>query len=193
MFTTSIANLLPGETVRVCFTYLDRAVFSEGKYSLTFPMVVAPRYVPNDASVTDAQRITAPLLRPSAASGHRVALRVGISGIPVERVTSNTHGINFKKVRGTEQQFEVTLREKLAAVEESAAAAELSASESRAGRTVAEEEAANLRAVVEAATADATVSKGEAHEAVAAAEEMKTEVETARAAVSDQALDHKVR
>ncbi|MGI9240075.1 MAG: VIT domain-containing protein, partial [Verrucomicrobiales bacterium] len=114
MFTTSVANLLPGESVRVCFTYLDRAVFCEGKYSLTFPMVVAPRYVPDGGGVTDVQRITAPLKKPSATSDHRVELRVCISGIPVERVTSNTHGITFKKVRGRGQQFEVTLRDRLA-------------------------------------------------------------------------------
>lgn len=93
MFTTSVANFHPGETVRIHFTYLQAAEYQKGKYGVTFPMVVGPRYIPGSIPVPDAARITPPILHPAIAAGHGVTLRATITGLPVKEITSNTHAI----------------------------------------------------------------------------------------------------
>lgn len=46
VFVTSVANVGPGEEILVEIQYQDRAHYEDGRYSLRFPMVVAPRYSP---------------------------------------------------------------------------------------------------------------------------------------------------
>src|SRR5262249_16691509 len=76
IFTTSVANVGPGEEVSIELEYQDRVFFRAGHFSLRFPMVVAPRYVGDGAApvvsvatapravVPDADRIAPPVLRP---------------------------------------------------------------------------------------------------------------------------------
>ncbi|MGY8736486.1 MAG: VIT domain-containing protein, partial [bacterium] len=73
IFTTSIANLGPGETIEVVLTFQEELRYDAGRFSLRFPLVVAPRYIPgtenvrgfsgsgwatNTNEVPDASRIT---------------------------------------------------------------------------------------------------------------------------------------
>jgi len=46
VFTTKVANIGPGEEILVQIEYQQRVRFDSGIYSLRFPMVVGPRYVP---------------------------------------------------------------------------------------------------------------------------------------------------
>lgn len=48
VFTTSIAHLGPGEAVDVILSYQEDVRYDAGRFTLRFPMVVAPRYVPGD-------------------------------------------------------------------------------------------------------------------------------------------------
>jgi Ca-activated chloride channel family protein len=50
VFVTSIANIGPGEEIVIDIEYQDSALYSDGTFSLRFPMVVAPRYTPAQAS-----------------------------------------------------------------------------------------------------------------------------------------------
>lgn len=110
IFTTSVTNFLAGETVSIRFTYLQAAEYQRGKYSITFPMVVGPRYIPFCLPVPDAERISPPILQPAIDSGHRVSLTATIAGLPVKAITSNTHAIAVT-ARDGGQIHEVTLRE----------------------------------------------------------------------------------
>ncbi|MGI8437363.1 MAG: VIT domain-containing protein [Chthoniobacterales bacterium] len=110
IFTTSVANFNPGETVRIRFTYLQAAEYQRGKYSVTFPMVVGPRYIPFEISVPDSGRITPPLLHPAIDPGHRVTLSATVTGLPVKSITSNTHAIQVQPRNGGES-YDVALRE----------------------------------------------------------------------------------
>ncbi|MEZ5667890.1 MAG: marine proteobacterial sortase target protein [Alphaproteobacteria bacterium] len=47
IFTTSVANIGPGESITVEITYQETAGYDGGQFSLRFPMVVAPRYIPD--------------------------------------------------------------------------------------------------------------------------------------------------
>lgn len=120
IFTTSVANFLPGETVKIKISYIEPIEYKKGSYEVNFPMVVGPRYIPfkldvDDNGVVDAQpavadapRITPPLLHPTIDSGHRLTMNVIIEGIPLGEIISNTHAIKVDKE--TDNRFAVSLK-----------------------------------------------------------------------------------
>ena len=110
IFTTSVANVGPGDEIAVEIEYQDRVLYRDGRFSLRFPMVVAPRYVGGDPSaaltvstapaagstteVSDADRITPPVLRPEDGPVNPVALTVLLEpGLPIESLASESHEI----------------------------------------------------------------------------------------------------
>lgn len=58
IFTTSVANIGPGESVIVEITYQETALYDSGQFSLRFPMVVGPRYIP-EGMVTGGEQVVA--------------------------------------------------------------------------------------------------------------------------------------
>lgn len=79
VFTTEVGNIGPGETVVVEIEYQQLLRYDGGRFSLRFPMVVAPRYVPaRPLLIADTGRITAPVLRPGDEEG-----RTNPASIPV--------------------------------------------------------------------------------------------------------------
>jgi Ca-activated chloride channel homolog len=46
IFTQSVANILPGQSVKVTISYVETLKYEAGTYEWSFPMVVGPRYVP---------------------------------------------------------------------------------------------------------------------------------------------------
>ncbi|MCH8001954.1 MAG: marine proteobacterial sortase target protein [Proteobacteria bacterium] len=50
VFTTAVANIGPGEEIVIEIEYQDRVAYDDGRFSLRFPMVVAPRYTPPGAA-----------------------------------------------------------------------------------------------------------------------------------------------
>lgn len=108
IFTTSLANILPGERVEVRLRYVNVLPWEDGRARLTFPLVVGPRYIPGTRPrdddgpadtpgtdpVPDAARITPPVRARSQRSGHDVSLRVRLeTGLPLGRVQSPSHAI----------------------------------------------------------------------------------------------------
>jgi Ca-activated chloride channel family protein len=103
IFTQSVANLQPGETVKVSLTYSARVAYDDGEFLFNFPMVVGPRYVPgaplagqsqgngtspDTARVLDASRITPAALR----TGRDIAVTIRLeAGTPVEAMSSASH------------------------------------------------------------------------------------------------------
>jgi Ca-activated chloride channel family protein len=84
VFTTSLANLMPGDRVEVRLSYVEPLAWQDGRVRLVFPMVVGPRYIPGQAldrpdtgtgwapdttQVADASRITPPLRNPDGGLG----------------------------------------------------------------------------------------------------------------------------
>ena len=72
MFTNSVANVGPGETVLISIDYQAPVAQANGTYSLRLPLVVGPRYTPphtlvSAAAVADADAVTsAPVMDPRA-------------------------------------------------------------------------------------------------------------------------------
>ncbi|MFL6283459.1 MAG: VIT domain-containing protein, partial [Pyrinomonadaceae bacterium] len=47
IFTQSVANILPGQSVKVVISYVETLKYEDGRYEWSFPMVVGERYIPS--------------------------------------------------------------------------------------------------------------------------------------------------
>jgi len=111
IFTQSVANILPGDVIRVEITYFQDLSFEQGRYEFVFPMVVGPRYIPGDTAgrsgtgwsadtdrVPDASRISPPLLPPGVRSGHDIQVRVDLdAGMPFRELETPSHAIRMER------------------------------------------------------------------------------------------------
>jgi Ca-activated chloride channel family protein len=121
IFTTSVANFLPGESVEVRLTYMEAAEYRRGVYEVAFPMVVGQRYLPVRLerqadggadvapAVEDGARLNPPLLHPSVDSGHRLTLTADIHGLPIDQIVSATHAIEVRRPGRNSRSATVTL------------------------------------------------------------------------------------
>ncbi|MDI4233585.1 marine proteobacterial sortase target protein [Bradyrhizobium sp. Arg237L] len=119
IFTNSVANIGPGETVLVQIEYQEPVQQSGNEFSLRVPMVVAPRYNPKplaqsvdlrpDGSgwgatkadpVPDRDRITPPVLDPAEhapVNPTKVTVRLQ-AGFPLGEVKSHHHTVNLESI-----------------------------------------------------------------------------------------------
>ncbi len=119
MFTTSVANIPPRGEIVVEIEYQQTLKYEvtqmQGSYSLRFPMVVGPRYIPgkpsegqghgwspNTDQVSDASRITPPVLHPDHhAPTNPVRLKIVLdAGVPLARVDSAYHAVTMRETEG---------------------------------------------------------------------------------------------
>src|ERR1043165_7595905 len=109
IFTQSVANILPGNEIKITISYVETLSYVNGAYEFAFPMVVAPRYVPGTPTgrrqgngfapdtnrVPDASRITPP---PAMRSGHDISLDVTLdAGLLLDDVNSKTHLVDIER------------------------------------------------------------------------------------------------
>jgi Ca-activated chloride channel homolog len=112
IFTQSVANILPGEQIKITISYVESLSYDNGAYEFVFPMVVGPRYVPGTPNpgkhgngfaadtdrVPDASRITPKSPPPAMRSGHDISLEVMLdAGLIVDDVVSRTHSIEMER------------------------------------------------------------------------------------------------
>ena len=55
LFTSSVANIAPGDSITVIIEYQQMVNQNDEEFSLRFPMVVAPRYIPGKAVINTAE------------------------------------------------------------------------------------------------------------------------------------------
>lgn len=119
IFTQSVANLLPGETVEITISYVAPLAYDDGIYTLNFPMTVGPRYIPGAAlagqsqgtgtgvdtdRVLDASRITPPQTR----SGRDIEVNVRVdAGTVIEDVWTVSHRLQIDRLASA--RVDVTL------------------------------------------------------------------------------------
>ncbi len=111
IFTQSVANILPGEKIKITISYVETLKYEDGAYEFSFPMVVGPRYVPGNATgaqgngfapdtdrVPDASRITPQPAPEGMRAGHDVSLEVAVdAGVPIDGLTSKTHDVDIER------------------------------------------------------------------------------------------------
>src|SRR5688572_2885198 len=115
IFTQSVANILPGEQVKITISYVETLKYEDGAYEFVFPMVVGPRYVPGTPKiqspgngfapdtdrVPDGSRITPKLIPAGKRSGHDISIEVKLdAGLIVENVDSKSHAIVTERPDG---------------------------------------------------------------------------------------------
>src|SRR5438093_1237881 len=112
IFTQSVANILPGEQIRITISYVETLKYEDGSYEFVYPMVVGPRYVPGSATgaqstgfspdtdrVPDASRITPQPVPAGMRSGHDVSLDITLdTGVPIDGLTSKSHEIDLERL-----------------------------------------------------------------------------------------------
>ncbi len=119
LFTTSVANVAPGELVVVEIEYLEDIRYEDGSFSIRFPMTLTPRYIPGQAlpdkvgsgwapdtdRVPDASLVTPPMV--TASRGHRISLQASVNaGVPLEIIASRYHPVSVSETDG---QYGVSL------------------------------------------------------------------------------------
>ena len=110
MFTSSVANIAPGETVSVEIKYQQTLNYDQGSFSLRFPMAITPRYIPGKAidesisllnngwanntnQVIDASRIT-PHINLGDTLVNPVTININLdAGFPLQNILSRYHNI----------------------------------------------------------------------------------------------------
>ncbi len=111
IFTQSVANILPGEQIKITISYVETLKYEAGAYEFVFPMVVGPRYVPGAATgrqgdgfapdtdrVPDASHITPQPVPEGMRVGHDVSLDVTLdAGVPIDLISSKTHDVNIER------------------------------------------------------------------------------------------------
>jgi Ca-activated chloride channel family protein len=111
IFTQAIANLMPGEAVEIVIEYVEPLKYEAGPFEVTFPTVVGPRFIPGEARVPDASRITPPVPPEGTRSGHDIGISVNIhAGVPILDLDSRLHEIDVE--RPEDDRARVTLRSK---------------------------------------------------------------------------------
>ncbi|HVE49849.1 MAG TPA: marine proteobacterial sortase target protein [Casimicrobiaceae bacterium] len=111
LFTTSVAPIGPKEEIVVTIEYQEKLRYDSGRFSLRFPMAITPRYNPGTPLqtaatgtgwaldtdvVSDASRITPPVVHPSDGAVLPVTLKMTIdAGFPLAKVDSRYHGVKL--------------------------------------------------------------------------------------------------
>jgi len=107
IFTQSVANILPGEQIKITISYVETLKYEDGAYEFVFPMVVGPRYVPGNATgapgngfapdtdrVPDASRITPKPPPAGMRAGHDISIDVTLdAGVPIDALDAKTHDV----------------------------------------------------------------------------------------------------
>lgn len=100
VFTASVANIGPGETVEIAIEMQDVVRWEAGRFRLRFPMVVAPR--------PGSPPLTPPLLPAGSAPVNPFAFHVDLAtGFPLGRLESPSHEIAIEE--GTRHRYAVDL------------------------------------------------------------------------------------
>jgi Ca-activated chloride channel homolog len=112
IFTQSVANILPGEKVKITISYVETLKYEAGSYEFSFPMVVGPRYMPGAATsqqasgtspdttqVPDASRISPQLAPEGMRAGHDISLDISLdAGLPIDVIKGTSHEVELERL-----------------------------------------------------------------------------------------------
>ena len=92
VFTMSLANLMPNETVEIELRYTELLVPTDGVYEVVYPTVVGPRYASASEDGKDNQFVETPYLREGQkpTSTFNISARVA-AGVPIRELECPSH------------------------------------------------------------------------------------------------------
>ncbi|MDM0008619.1 VIT domain-containing protein [Variovorax sp. J22G73] len=98
VFQMNVANILPGDDVKVELRYTELLVPQSGNYQFVFPTVAGPRYNSPQSENAQAKWVAQPVLPAGAASSTSFRLKASIdTPIGIKEIRSATHTIEVKK------------------------------------------------------------------------------------------------
>jgi Ca-activated chloride channel homolog len=111
IFTQSVANILPGEQIKIIISYVETLKYEDGSYQFVFPMVVGPRYIPGAPTgkqgggrapdtdrVPDASRITPQVAPEGKRAGHDISIEVALdAGVVIDNFQSVAHDVAVER------------------------------------------------------------------------------------------------
>jgi Ca-activated chloride channel family protein len=101
LFTTSVANIGPGQTVEVHIRYRERLSYEDERFSLRFPMTLTPRFTggPHQPERTDTRDdVTPPMQSRDGEPTNPIDLDVDLNaGLDLAEVTSPSHTVETKQ------------------------------------------------------------------------------------------------
>src|SRR6267142_854214 len=112
IFTQSVANILPGEKVKITISYVETLKYEAGTYEFSFPMVVGPRYMPGSPTgqqgsgsapdttqVPDASRISPRAAPEGMRAGHDISLDITLdAGLPIDAIQGKSHEVELERL-----------------------------------------------------------------------------------------------
>jgi len=115
LFTTRVANVGPEEEIIIEIQYADTTQYRDHAYSLRFPMVVAPRYVPGQVVINksgevgttvvpDAGEIVSPIHDPQQGPINPLTLTIALDpGFEAEHIKSLYNPVTIQPGEGHQQ------------------------------------------------------------------------------------------
>lgn len=109
VFQMNVANILPGDEVKVALRYTELLVPQGGNYQFVYPTVVGPRYNSPQSENAQARWVAQPTLRAAVAPGTAFKLKVALDmPMPLQQVRSQSHAIELAR-RDGDAHADVTL------------------------------------------------------------------------------------
>ena len=109
VFQMNVANILPGDEVKVELRYTELLVPQAGNYQFVFPTVVGPRYNSPQSGQANAKWVAQPTLRTGVAPNTAFRMKVALdTPLGIKEVRCATHAIDVGK-RDNDQHADITL------------------------------------------------------------------------------------
>ena len=105
VFTMDVANIMPGDTVRIELHYTEMVESSEGICQFVFPTVVGPRYagLVNGEEAEEGEWVESPYLEEGADPESTWDITVNLStGVPIADLSCKTHEVNVEWKKNSE-------------------------------------------------------------------------------------------
>ncbi|MEJ8812140.1 VIT and VWA domain-containing protein [Variovorax ureilyticus] len=117
VFQMNVANILPGDDVKVELRYTELLVPEGGNYQFVFPTVVGPRYNSPQSENAQARWVAQPILRAGVEPNTRFRLKVALdTPLGIKEVRSLTHDIDVQR-RDGDGHADITLADGSAAAD----------------------------------------------------------------------------
>ncbi len=94
VFEMNVANILPGDDVRVELRYTELLTPTDARYGFVFPTVVGPRYASPTASAANGAMPGVPYLHEGEASASAFDIKVSVDApVSIKELTSSSHDV----------------------------------------------------------------------------------------------------
>lgn len=96
IFTQSVANIGPGQAVKITISYVETLKYEDASFEFSFPTVVGPRYIPR--GLPDAGKVVPKRTPEGTRAGHDLSIQVALdAGLALSTLESSTHVVDIAR------------------------------------------------------------------------------------------------